>query len=221
MISPLLFGREGAEASLRDCQHKPPPRWFKHWWNSRSARVSLAASKAKKLCNKSAKNCHPQNMKKCQLNNNNVVYWFLITEHTRVPPAPLPPTPTVCLSVHLSASIPHFFSFAPLVSFSLSLHLSMCVCLSPVLLLYFTLSVLTVSSCKYPAKTTAVPYSHSVSSSLPPLPAPVLVPVGVSRRWQTAGVPRFTGGFDLCWRSRRAAADRWQSLSGQLTVIQG
>lgn len=168
MISPLLFGREGAEASLRDCQHKPPPRWFKHRWNSRSARVSLAASKAKKLCNKSAKNCHPQNMKKCQLNNNNVVYWFLITEHTRVPPAPLPPTPTVCLSVHLSASIPHFFSFAPLVSFSLSLHLSMCVCLSPVLRLYFPLSVLTVSSCKYPAKTTAVPYSHSVSSSLPP-----------------------------------------------------
>lgn len=123
MISPLLFGREGAEALLRHCQHKPPPCWFKHQWNSHSAQVSLAASKAKKLCSKSAKNRH--------LQNNNVLYWFLITEHPRVPPAPLPPTPTVCLSVHLSTSIPHFFSFAPPVSFSLSLHLSMCVCLSP------------------------------------------------------------------------------------------
>lgn len=131
MISPLLFGREGAEASLRHCQHKPPPCWFKHQWNSHSAQVSLAASKAKKLCSKSAKNRHLQNMKKCQLNNNNVVYWFLITEHPRVPPAPLPPTPTVCLSVHLSTSIPHFFFFrSPCQLFSKSPSVHVCLSVS-------------------------------------------------------------------------------------------
>lgn len=208
MISPLLFGRESAEASLKHCQHKPPPCWFKHQWNSHSARVSLAASKAKKLCSKLAKNRH--------LQNNNVLYWFLITEHPRVHPAPLPPTPTVCLSVHLSTSIPHFFSFAPPVSFSLSLHLSMCVCLSPSLVSTLCVYCIFVQI-------------SSKNHSCPLFPLRLLLPPSSSRSrpcscWcesTVTNVPRFTSGFDLCWRSRRAAADRWQSLSGQLTVIQG
>lgn len=66
-----------------------------------------------------------------QLNNNNGVQlglvFFLTLQGCLTPSAP---TPTVCLSVHLSVSFPSFSLSLPSVSPSLSLHLSMCVCLS-------------------------------------------------------------------------------------------
>lgn len=78
-------------------------------------------------------------MKKCRLNNNKGDYcfffflFFLITEHPGVPLAPLPSAPTVCLSVHLSTSIPQFFFHSPcqLSSKSPSVHVCLSVSISP------------------------------------------------------------------------------------------
>lgn len=130
---------------------------------------------------------------------------------------PSPPAPTVCLSVHLSISFPHFLFHSPCQSLSKSPSVHVCLSVSDSSSLASTLSAHWISL-----------QISSVNHSFPPFPRrllrrppSILAHLVVSQHWWTAGVSRFTRGSDPCWQSRRAATDRWQSPSGPLTVIQG
>lgn len=143
MIFPCSPVVQGAEASPSRSQHKP--RWLKQQTPTPtklpqhlglSRRLQGQDWRRRSVCSKSAKIVVHKTQRSVSwitiMEFSVFILWSLLHRHSSAASDSFTPTPTVCLSVHLSISFPRFLFHSPPVNLSVSLHLSMCVCLSPV-----------------------------------------------------------------------------------------